>query len=226
MRAFFALIRWDLVIELRRPVSTLNMTIFSLLLLFVGSYAVSTKTEIHEVFGPVYFWTVVLFAGTIGLSRAFAVDRENAAISGILVAPVEAGVCYLAKVVSTWLYVMVMELLLFAAYAVFFDFNHWKGVGALLAIMASFTLTYVALGVVLSAISSNIRAGEVVLRILIVPLMIPALVVVLVSQEGTFWHRPDGSANLAPSLCAVALLAMGAIYLTSGYLLFPKVVEE
>lgn len=223
---FFTLLRWDVVAELRRPTATVTMSVFALMLLFIGSYAVSSLTEIHDVFGPVYFWMVILLAGTVGLSRAFLVEQEHGAMAGVLVAPVEPGFLYLAKVVATWIYVMAMEVLLLAAYVVLFDFDRWEGIGPLLVVMAAFTLVYVSVGIVLAAMTTGIRGGELVLRILLFPLMIPAIIVVLMSSEGTFRPRPEGAASLPPLECAMALVAMAAIYLISGFLLFPHVVEE
>lgn len=226
MRALVTIIRWDVLAELRRPISTLNMTVFALMLLFIGSYAVSERTEIHDIFGPVFFWMVILFAGTVGLSRAFLVERENAAMAAVLVAPVDPGMFYLAKVFATWLYVSVMEVFVLAAYIVLFDFDHWEGLGALVGVTAAFSSVYVAAGTVLAGMTTGLRGGELVLRILLFPLMIPSIIVVLAASEGTFWRRPEGAAGLSPWQSAVALVAMAAIFLTSGYLLFPKVVEE
>jgi heme exporter protein B len=226
LRAFITLVRWDVAMELRRPVATLNMTLFAIMLLFIGSYALSEKTHLHDEVGPIFFWMVILFAGTVGLSRAFLLERENSVMAGVLVAPLDPGYLYLAKVVATWLYVMAMEILVLGAYIVLFDFDHLENFWMLLGIMASFTLVYVAAGVVIAAMTTTLRSGELVLRILIFPIMIPSLILALMSGKGTFWFRRALSADLSPTQCAIGLLAMGAIYLVSGFLLFAKVVEE
>jgi heme exporter protein B len=218
--------RWDVALELRRPVATLNMTLFAVLLLFIGSYALSEEPDLLDKFGPIFFWMSILFSGTVGLSRAFLVERENAALAGILIAPIDPGLLYFAKVAATWLYVFVMELIVLAAYVVLFDFDRLAALGLLVLVMAVFTAVYVAVGIVLAAMTTSLRSGELVLRILIFPLMLPSIILALISAEGTFWERAPGSASLPPAVCAAGLAAMAAIYLVSGYLLFPKAVEE
>ncbi|MBI4587182.1 MAG: heme exporter protein CcmB [Planctomycetes bacterium] len=226
LRVFFCLIRWDLAVEWRRRETTLNMCLFALLLLFIGSYSVASRTELQREFGSIFFWMVVLFAGTVGLSRAFLHERENAALTGVLVAPVDAGVLYLAKVAATWIYVMAMELLVFGAYLILFSFDRYDRLGILLAVMGAFTLAYVGAGMVLAAMTTGLRGGELILRVLLFPLMVPAVIAALEAGESIFKEPPPGESPLSPALCAVALLCFGAIYLASGFLLFPKVVEE
>jgi ABC-type transport system involved in cytochrome c biogenesis permease component len=92
--------------------------------------------------------------------------------------------------------------------------------------MAAFSYVYVAAGTVLSAMTTSLRSGELLLRILLFPLMIPSIMFAMMSVQGTFIERPEGAAGLGPNQCSLALVSMGTIYLLAGYLLFPKVVEE
>lgn len=238
VKAFVTIVRWDVAVELRRwGEATLNMSLFAVLMLFIGSWAVSSpgrpvvegeagSIELAGAFGPIFFWMTILFAGTVGLARAFLVERENAALAGVLVAPVDPGLLYLAKVAATWLYVMIMELLVLATYIVLFDFRRWGSVVELLGVMASFTLAYVAAGVVIAAMTTGLRGGELVLRVLVIPVMVPSIILVLIAAEAIFWPEQKRSEAWPPGVCAVALLSFAAVYLASGFLLFPKVVEE
>jgi heme exporter protein CcmB len=246
-RLFFALLKWDLLREVRRRDTVLNMSLFAILLLFLAEMGLGPLLveyinardpsgldprfrALAAAAGPVLFWLGILFAGSVGLSQSFAAEREGNALGGIQLAPMDLGVFYLAKVAATWIYVMVMGLLLLGAYILLFNFDDWGALPPLLAAMAVFILGYMASGVVLSAITTALRGGgEVVLRILILPLLMPLIYLTLRVQEATFGAGVAGAMGEPPlnfpHYLALAL-AFDAIYLASGFLLFPKVLEE
>ncbi len=225
LRSLIAVVRWDLVLELRRREAVINMTLFAILVLFIASYGLAGRPDLQDRFGPLVFWISILFAGTVGLSRAFAVEREGGALTGVLISPIDPGGFYLAKVAATWVYVTVMGAFVVGAHVVLFNFTRWERLPALLAIVASFTLAYVAAGTVIAALTAGLRGGEVILRILLFPIMVPVVIVVLRSGEGIF---PDAPVPGAPAAARtiVVLLSLAAIYLSAGYVLFPKVIEE
>lgn len=252
MKSFLAIIRWDLVLELRRREAVMNMTLFAVLILFIASYGLSWRLDLEGIrgpggsipsaevrdslpdlldiserqkFGPLILWISILFAGTVGLSRAFAVEKEGGALTGILVSPIDPGVFYLAKAAATWLYVMAMEVLVLLAYIILFNFAEWDRIPLLFTVMGAFTLCYVAAGTVIAALTTSLRGGEVLLRILLFPIMIPAVMIVLRVGDSIFpATAPPGTPEAWKSLAALA--ALGTIYLLLGFVLFPKVVEE
>jgi heme exporter protein B len=224
LRGFLAILKRDFLLELRRRETVVNMTLFAVLILFVSSYALVGRVEGNEA-GPIFLWVAMLFAGTVGLSRAFQGEREGGALYGILAAPIDPAVLYLAKVAATWLYVLLMGLLLTAAYVVLFNFGLWDRLLLLVAVQAGFSLAYVAAGTVISAMTTALRAGELVLRLLVFPIMVPVLVASLKAGESIFPAAPPPDAG-TPALVLVSLASLSAIYIASGVLLFPKVVEE
>ena len=233
LRLFLALLRWDILRELRRKDTLVNMVFFALLVLFLAQIAVGSdrpgRTTVAEV-GPAVFWITVLFAGTIGVSQTFAAEREGNALGGVTTAPVDLGVFYLAKVSATSIYVFLMEIVTLFLYSALFDVDLRGRLGGLLAVLVVFTLAYMAIGVVLAAMTSTLRGGgEVVLRVLLFPLMIPLIWLTLRVSETAFGTvLADGV--LGPPLPLGRYLALGAafdaMYLTAGYLLFPKILQE
>jgi len=225
LRSFLAIVKWDVVLELRRREAVLNMSLFAVLILFIASYALSSRPDLLGEIGPLFLWISILFAGTVGLSRAFAVEKEGGALAGVLVSPLDPGLFYLAKVVATWIYVMAMEVLVVAAYVILFDFTRWERLWLLLVTMALFTFAYVAAGTVIAALTSTLRGGEVVLRILLFPIMIPAVMVVLQAGQAIFPEAPRMEAGRVARVVG-GLVPLGVMYLSVGYVLFPKIVEE
>jgi heme exporter protein B len=225
LRGFLTVVRWDLALELRRREAVLNMTLFAALVLFISAYGLSGKPDLQAEFGPLVLWISILFAGTVGLSRAFAVEREAGVLTGVLLSPIDPGVYYLAKAAATWIHVAVMEVLLLGAYMVLFDYGAWDRLPVLLAVLGLFTLAYVAAGTVIAAMTTALRGGEVVLRVLLFPVMVPAVVIAL--RMGR-WLFPDPSLPPPefPARALAWLAFIAATYLAAGFLLFPKVIEE
>jgi heme exporter protein B len=227
---FFSLLRWDVLHELRRKETLANMILFAVLVLFVAQMGIGQDPARASSVGPVIFWISILFAGTVGLSQTFAAEREGNTIGGIVTAPIDVGVFYLAKVAATWFYVMIMEILALAVYSILFNFSPWARLGMLLLTISVFTLAYIGSGVILAAMTTTLRGGgEVLLRILLFPIMIPLIWLTLrVSQtifDTTIAGGELGDPMKFRDYIAVSL-AFDAVYLTSGYMLFPKVLEE
>jgi heme exporter protein CcmB len=230
LRLFLVLIRWDVLRELRRRETLANMILFALLVLFLADLGIGPDAETVESVGPVVFWITVLFAGSVGLSQNFARERESTALGGVLTAPVDLGVFYLAKVTATGAYVMVLEGAAVFLYAFLFDVSLQGRVLGLVAVLGVFTLGYMAVGVVLAAMTTTLRGGgEVILRILLFPLMIPMIQLTLRVSETVFGGVMAGGAlgdPLTLKQYLVVGLALDALYLSVGFLLFPKILEE
>ncbi len=236
------LILWDVLREVRRKEAVPNMILFAVLVLFLinlgvgplfDSYDDSPEPAIQRVgisVGPVLFWVTVLFAGTVGLSQSFAAERDGNSLTGVVLAPIDLGVFYLAKVFATWIYVLLMEFCLLGVYVVLFHFDDWRQLGPLAVVLVVFSLGYMAAGIVLAAMTTALKgSGEVVLRILLFPLLIPLVYLTLRVREGTF--GVDVTAGVfGPSIpfsrYVAVVLAIDAMYLAAGFLLFPKVLEE
>jgi heme exporter protein B len=241
-RVFLRLVFWDILREVRRKETVFNMTLFAVLILFLADLGLGPLFEasrghpeprlasLEMTVGPILFWITILFAGTVGVSQSFAAEREGSALEGVLVSPVDPGLFYLAKVAATWIYVMVMELFLLGAYGVLFRTSEQFDVGAVVLVLAVFSLGYMACGVLLAAMTSAMtRGSEVVLRILLFPLLLPVVYLTLQNREATFgvdisWAGMGPAFGLHRYLAVV--LAIDAIYLVAGYLIFPKIVEE
>jgi heme exporter protein B len=206
------------------------MLLFALLVLFVAQIGIGPDRARSASVGPVMFWIAVLFAGTVGLGQAFAAEREGNVLGAVATAPLDLGLFYLAKVAASWLYVMGMAVATLGIYSILFEFSPWGRVAALLGALGVFSLAYIACGVVLAAMTTSLRGGgEVLLRILLIPVMIPLIWITLRVSERIFGAVIAGGA-LGPPLGLWQYFAVGlafdTIYLAVGYLIFPKVLEE
>lgn len=227
---FFSMLRWDLLREIRRRDIVFNMALFAVLMLTIAQMGTSDDSMIMKSVGPVFFWMTIVFTGTVGLSQSFAAEREGGRLIGIQLAPIDLGIFYLAKVAATWIYIMLMGIALLGVYILFFNFMRWDLIPSLLSVVAVFSLGYTGAGIILSSMTTALRGGgEIVLRILILPLMVPVILLTLQVSEAIF-GAPIAGGILGPPLelwkYLLTVFSLDAIYLTTGYLVFPKIVEE
>ena len=227
---FFAFIRWDFLRELRRKEIVLNMSLFAVLMLTIAQLGTSGDPAAMKSVGPVFFWMAIVFTGTVGLGQSFAAEREGGRLTGIQLAPIDLGIFYLAKVAATWVYMMLMSIALLGVYMLFFNFMRWDLIPSLLCSIGVFALGYSGAGIILSSMTTALRGGgEIVLRILILPLMVPVILLTLMASEATFGEQVAGGI-LGPPLAlwkyTLTVLSLDAIYIATGYLVFPKIIEE
>ena len=112
----------------------------------------------------------------------------------------------------------------------FFNFMRWDLIPSLLCAIGVFTLGYSGAGIILSSMTTALRGGgEIVLRILLLPLMVPVVMLTLMVSEATF-GVVVANGILGPPLelwkYLLTILSLDAIYLVIGYLVFPKIIEE
>lgn len=175
-------------------------------------------------------WITVLLAGAIGIERAFRGGQDEKVLQGILVAPVSRSTLYYAKLTSTFLFVVIMEALVFGLFAFLFNVSLSAEVAAkVFAVLVAGSLGYVAVGVTLSAMMRSVKGGEVMLRILLFPLMIPLFAVsvdatrLLLAGEPVTLTATGQGVNLRH---LGLLLGADLLYVCAGQVLFEVVMAE
>lgn len=218
------MVRRDLAREVRSWETLPSMVLFAVLVLFICSIGAppDSRGEVTGRFGPAVLWVTLFFSASIGVHRAFAAERENGAFAGLLSAPLDRTCIYYGKMVSTWIFSALMGVVVLAVFVFFYN-PPLGGLGYLALLMALVLVDYLAVGVLLSAMTFGLRGGEVLLRLLLFPMMIPVFVVAI---DATGLPLAEGRLPLGPGKPVGALLGMGLVYLAIGTVLFGKVVEE
>ena len=92
----WAVARKDLLLEARSRERVLAMGTFAVLVAIAFSFAVDPTVRARSIAGAM-IWVTVLFAGTLGLGRSFALEREAEALTGVMLSPVDRGAFFLGK---------------------------------------------------------------------------------------------------------------------------------
>jgi heme exporter protein B len=223
MRRFSAVLRKDLRLELRSGESTIALVAIALLVLIVLVFALNPAGGTRDAaMAAGALWIALIFAGMIGAGRALLAERDNGCIRALLLSPIDPGTLYCAKLTAAFIFMAVAEIATVAMMVLFFNLSFDVRLLRLAPLIALGALGFAALATLLAAITGRVRAGDLLLPILIVPLFVPALIAGV---------KGSGAALAGARLADLTqwlkiLVAFDVLFLTAGYLLFDYVAGE
>ena len=169
-----AILEKDIAAELHTKEMISAMLVFSALAALVFSFALDLRGDLAEAAAPGVLWSTIAFAGTLGLSRSMAREKQTGCIDGLLLAPVDRSAIFFGKAVGNVLFMTIVEAMLLPLFSVLFDVGLLQG--GILVVLVLGTAGYAAVGTLLAAIAVNTRAREVLLPVLLLPLAVPVLI--------------------------------------------------
>jgi heme exporter protein B len=191
-----AILRKDLRIEWRTKESVPAMTLFSITVYVLFHFGLDRDSLDGELAAGV-LWVTVLLAAVIGVSRLFAAEREQGGIEGLLLAPVDRTALFVAKAALLFLFLCAVELVAVPAFAILLLSPSLGGaLPELLPILALGNLGVAAVGALVSALSAETRARELIVPLLLLPLLVPLLIACAQATEPFFRPEP-GPEDLA-----------------------------
>ena len=221
-RQLRTLIWKDLLVEARGRETVLAGAVFALLVLVIFNFAFDLRVETVAAVAPGVLWVTVTFAGVLSLGRAFARERDRRTLDGLLLAPIDRSALYLAKVVTSMVSMLVVEVVALPAFIALF--NLVVNLPLLILALMLGTLGLAGVGTLFAAIAAHTRAREVMLPLLLFPIQVP---VILATVKST------GAAIRVPGLDPPdvgqwlgLLIAFDALFLGLSVLLFDYAIEE
>lgn len=212
----------DIRLELRSRTALLSAIVFSALVLVVFNFARDPTAIAAVDIAPSVLWVTFAFGAVIALNRAFYVERENAALDGILLAPVPRGAVYIGKLLANLAFVAVVEAVALPLFVLFFNVGLAHALPGILAVTALATIGFVAVGTIFSAMVVRTRFAELMLPVLLLPFMVPPLVGAVQVTARLLAGRP-----LSEMLGWLRLLTLFDVtFVTLCILVFPAVVDE
>ncbi len=218
----WVLLRKELLLELRTRDTLAALLLLGLLTLLILSFAFDPTSELRAEAAPGVLWVAMVFAGVLGLGRAFLAERDNDCLHGLLLCPVDASTIYLAKVISQAVFMTLAQMVICPLFILFFDVPFlpgWLGIGLSLFLGI---LGFSAVGTLFSAIAVRTRAREVMLPLLLVPLVVPLF---LAGVKVTA-HLLAGKAVAGVAAWLNLMVGFDVIFLVVGWMVFAYVVDE
>jgi heme exporter protein B len=165
-----ALARKDLLLELRSRDTVPAMLLFVVSTLVVFNFSLPAGTGDLAAYG--LLWVAIVFTAILGLTRAFAAEREQRVLDGLVLAPCDRSAIWLGKVIAVVAFLALAEAVALPAFGLFFEPVTWE----LVAAVALADIGLAAVGTLLAAMAAASRARELLLPLLFLPLVIPVVV--------------------------------------------------
>jgi len=166
----------DVKIEWRTKTAFASAIVFAVLVLAVLYFARDPTAVAALEIAPGALWVTFTFAAMIGLNRAFLLERENRALDGLLLAPIEPSAIFVGKLLGNLAFVGVVECVSLPLFMLFYDLPIWRQLPALIMVIAMATIAFVSVGTLLSSMVVRTRFAELMLPILLLPFLIPPVV--------------------------------------------------
>ena len=220
LRAVFAVAWKDLAAELRSRELISAMLVFSMLVILIYYFTFELDPKTRVAITPGALWVTFAFAGTLGLNRSMAIEKDRGCLDGLLLAPVDRSAIYFGKVISNLAFMLIVEIIVIPLYSVMYNVNLFNL--GLLGVTLLGSIGYAAIGTLLSAMSVQTRTRDVLLPILLFPVVIPVLVAAVKASTG-FLVSAD-MADITPWVNV--LLVYDVIFISVAFMVFDFVVEE
>ena len=212
----------DIRAELRSRTALLTALVFAALVLVVFVFARDPTALAATTLAPSVLWVTFALAAMVAMNRGFTVERENAALDGVLLAPIPREALFLGKLLANLAFVSAVELVTLPLFTLFFNVSLWAILPGLLGVMALATIGFVAVGTIFSAMAVRTRFAELLLPALLLPFMVPPLIGAVQVTSRLLAHRP-----LSEMLGWLRLLALyDIVFVTLCTLAFSAVVDE
>ena len=173
VRVAFAVARKDLVSEWRTREVVPALAQFVVLALLIANFGFQIDSRNAPSIAPGVLWLALVFAGLVTFGRTFAAEREQASLEAMLMTPASPVAIFAGKVLAAGALLIVCEAVLLPALALFFGVAISADV--VIAVLLA-TIGMAALGCLFAAMVARVRARELLLPLLTLPLWIPFIV--------------------------------------------------
>jgi len=168
-----AIARKDLVSEWRTRELVPALAQFVVLALVIANFGFVIDSTSAPAIAPGVLWLALVFAGLVAFGRAFAAEKEQATLEALLLSAASPAAIFAGKALAAALLLVLCEAVLLPALALFFGVP--VSFGLVVAVLLA-TVGMAALGCIFAAMVAQLRARELLLPLLTLPLWIPFIV--------------------------------------------------
>jgi len=220
IKAISAIVWKDLRAEVRSFELVSAMLVFSLLVILIFNFALELDIKTRQSVTAGVLWATFAFAGTLGLNRSMAIEKDRGCLDGLLLAPVDRSAIYFGKAISNLAFMLIVEAIVLPVYSILYNINLFQP-GLLMVILLG-SIGYSAVGTLLSAMSVQTRTRDILLPILLLPVVLP-LIIAAVQASNTILAGDDFNSI---KHWLNTLIAYDVILTAVAFILFDYILED
>lgn len=216
-----AVIWKDVLLESRSRTNLNAMLFFAGMVLLVFSFALGpTPNRLRAAAGGL-LWLAFLFSGVLAFGRAYQIEAENSAFEGLLLVAQHRSAIYAGKLLGVLAVMGLIEVVTIPLMALLYNLDIWGSILPIALVVLLGTLGFSAIGALYGALTMSLRAREVLLPLLVLPVTVPVILGAVKATSSLISGQPD---NL--NLWIELLAAFDVIFVTAGLLIFEYAVGE
>jgi len=173
LRVALAVARKDLRSEWRTREMIPALAQFIVLALVIANFGFQIDSRNAATIAPGILWMALVFAGLVAFGRAFASEREQASLQAMMLTPASPASIFAGKAIAAAALLVICEAVLLPALTLFFGTPLTAQV--VIAVLLA-TVGMTALGCMFAALVARVRARELLLPVLTLPLWIPFII--------------------------------------------------
>jgi heme exporter protein B len=213
-RQYRAILRKDIVMELRTGEMLTSMGLYAVLVLIVYGVALSQAGSSFDIqrIAAGLLWLAILFTSMLGLNRSLVHEKDQGCLDALLLSPVDRPVIFFAKATGNLIFLSIVEVLILPLF--YFLFLSGKPMGGpfwmIVLPMIVGSIGIAGVGTLLATMSVNTTGKDFILAVLFIPVMFPLLFSVVAATSAILIADPIAGTTFAQAFWQS--LALGAGY--------------
>jgi heme exporter protein B len=221
-RVALAMARKDAVSELRGRHAAVSSLFFAALVLLLFGFALGPDSARLAEAAPGLLWLAVVFAGVLALGRLHLLETDDGALEQLALYPVERWAIYLGKALGGFAVMLGLGLLLLGAVGVLYGVDVGGAAAPLLLVVVLGAAGVAAVGTFYAGLTVRMRAREVLLPLLMLPVLAPLLLAAVKATAAALTGDPFGELGAWLAL----LLAFDLVMLAVGAATYGLALED
>lgn len=219
-RIALAIARKDAIAELRGRHATVSTLFFAAVVLLLFGFALGPEAARLAAAAPGLLWLAIVFAGILAVNRLHLLETDDDAFEQLALYPVARRAIYAGKALGGFAVMLLLGAVVLGAVGILFAVDIGSAWGPLLATVVLGAIGIAAVGTFYAGLTVRLRAREVMLPLLMLPVLAPLLLGAVKATAAALAGDPFGELGAWLQLLVafdVIMVVAGAA--TYGYLL-------
>jgi heme exporter protein B len=221
-RIALALARKDALAELRGRHATVSTLFFAAVVLLLFGFALGPDSARLAAAAPGLLWLAIVLAGILAVGRLHQLETEDDALQQLAAYPVDRRALYAGKALGGFAVMLVLGLILLVAVGILFAVEVAAAPLPLLLTVVLGAAGVAAVGTFYAGLTVRLRAREVMLPLLMLPVLAPLLLAAVKATAAALAGDPFGELGAWIGL----LIAFDVVMVTAGAVTYGFLLED
>lgn len=221
LKTIYTILKKDILMEIKSRETINSSLVFAVLLVITFSFIMEPASDVERKIAGGIFWMAVTFAGILSINKNMMNEMQGGNFEALMIAPVDKSAIYFGKVISNFIFLIVLEIILILLFIIFYNINILSHKLMVVVLIAA-TYGYAAIGTLFSIISIKTKAREFMLPLLMIPIMIPIIIAAILATNVFIFGYDINLSYLWIRLMVVFDIIFSAVI----FAIFSNIIEE